>query len=73
MDYKKLNYAQVEDWCFENGKVEWLEAHIDLPFMQLKYEFAKSFMPNILPIAKPKPLSMRDKFLARKAAAAKKG
>jgi hypothetical protein len=72
MDYKTLKYPQIEDWCFENDKVEWLEAHIDMSFMALKYEFAKTFMPQILPVAKPKALTMREKFMARKAAAAKK-
>ena len=71
MDYKTLDYAAVENWCFENGKEDWLEAHLDLSFMALKYEFAKAFMPEILPVAKPKPLSMREKFMARKAAAKK--
>lgn len=72
MDYKALNYEAIENWCFENGKEDWLEARIDLSFMALKYEFAKTFMPEILPVAKPKPLTMREKFMKRKAAAAKK-
>ena len=68
MDYKKLNYQQIEDWCFNNGQEGWLEANLDKSFMELKYEFAKKFMPDILPKAKPKALTMRDKFMARKAA-----
>lgn len=71
MDYKTLKYPQIEDWCFENGKEDWLEAHLDMSFMEMKYEFAKAFMPNILPVAKPKPLTMREKFAKRKAAAKK--
>ena len=68
MDYKKLNYAMVENWCFENGQEDWLEERLDMPFMALKYEFAKEFMPEILPVAQAKPLTMKEKFAARKAA-----
>ena len=71
MDYKTLKYPQLEDWCFENGKEDWLEAHLDMSFMALKYEFAKTFMPEILPVAQPKKPTMRDRFNARKAAAKK--
>ena len=29
MDYKKLNYEAIEDWCFANGQEAWLEATIN--------------------------------------------
>ena len=72
MDYKTLNYEQIETWCFTNGKVEWLEEHIDMSFIAMKRAFCKAFMPEILPVAKPKPLTMKEKLAKRKAAAAKK-
>ena len=71
MDYKKLKYSDIENWCFDNGKEDWLEANLDLSFMEMKYQFAKTFMPEILPVAKPKPATMRDRFNARKAATKK--
>ena len=70
MDFQKLNYEQIEDWCFTNGKEDWLEEQLEAntPFIQLKRNFAKKFMPEIIPTAQPKKPTMLDRFKARKGA-----
>ena len=69
MDYKKLNYATIEDWCFENGKENWLEEQLlqGKTFLVIKEAFVAKFMPNIKPPKKEKQPSMLDRFNKRKA------
>ena len=69
MDYKMMKYQNIEDWCFENGKEDWLEEQLNngMSFLQLKEAFVDKFMPNIKPPKKPKTLSMKERFALRKA------
>lgn len=64
MDFKKMNIDDIIAWCKANNQVEWLKAeaaktYIDkngkeckISFIQIKYDFCKMFMADILPKAK---------------------
>ena len=69
MDYKTLNYDAILNWCFENGKENWLQEQLEegKTFLVIKEAFVAKFMPHIKPPKKAKSLSMMEKFKARKA------
>ena len=69
MDYKKLNYDAILDWCFKNGKEDWLQEQLEAgkTFLTIKEAFVLTFMPDIKPPKKAKAMSMLEKFKARKA------
>ena len=74
MNYKTMNFEQVVEWCKENNQLEWLKATVakTLPtkdgkgtrhinFLEVKREFARKFMPEIVPVRKtPKKPSMKE-------------
>lgn len=71
LDYKTLTQDDIIEWCVKNNETEWLkrtalkEKNGKKPtFFQIKKAFATRFMPEILPKAKEKPLTMYDKIAA---------
>lgn len=61
LNYKTLNRYDIIEWCKENNQVEWLKKEAakkisgkPITFIQLKVNFAKKFMPEIMPKAKTK-------------------
>lgn len=61
MDYKTMNRYDIIEWCKENKEVEWLKKEAakvingkKITFFQLKKNFCKKFMPEIMPKAKTK-------------------
>ena len=66
MEYLKINYDFIDKWCMDNNQDAWLEARLDKPFITIKMEFVNTFMPEIKPTKKAKPLTMREKFEARR-------
>lgn len=72
MDFKKMNIEDIIDWCKENGEVAWLKKESQktfktkdgstrkISFIEIKRNFAKKFMPAIIPTAKPKKPTMYD-------------
>ena len=63
LDYKTLNGDGIIEWCVANGQTDWLKENIDKynSFLTLKKAFALKFMPNIIPKAKAKPISFKEK------------
>ena len=77
MDFKKMQLDDIIKWCVENKQVDWLKKEAEkkyttkeglernITFVELKYSFARKFMPEIVPVAKkPKTVSMFDKIKA---------
>lgn len=64
LNYQKMSFADIKEWCVANGKVDWLKAQRknEPTFIQLKVAFAKEFMPEIMPVAKPKGPTMWDEI-----------
>jgi hypothetical protein len=64
MDYKKINFEDILNWCFENDQKEWLKKRLDAgeSFLVIKEAFVLKFMPEIKPPKKEKPLTMLEKF-----------
>lgn len=68
MDYKKMTFNDIVDWCKANNQVEWLKEEVEkkvgeraITFIEIKKEFAAKFMPEILPVAKKeKKPTMKD-------------
>jgi hypothetical protein len=75
MNYKKMNFNDIVEWCKANNQVEWLKQTVGktvvyekdgmemartITFIEIKKEFAAKFMPEILPVAKEKKPSMFD-------------
>lgn len=76
MDYKKLTFNDIVEWCKANNQVEWLKKEVetivvdedkdgkeferDITFIEIKRDFAEKFMPEIAPQRKPKKPSMKD-------------
>ena len=76
MDYKKLTFNDIVEWCKANNQVEWLKREVetivvdedkdgneferDITFIEIKRDFAEKFMPEIAPKRKPKKPSMKD-------------
>lgn len=75
MNYKKMNFNDIVEWCKANNQVEWLKSIVattvvdekdgveferDITFIEIKKAFAKKFMPEILPVPKEKKPSMKD-------------
>ena len=71
MDYKKLTINDIIAWCKANNQVEWLKSEVnktitkdgktrDITFIEIKNDFAKMFMPEILPVAKAAKPTMKD-------------
>jgi hypothetical protein len=69
MDYKTMKFDEIMDWCFANGKEDWLEEKLaeGLSFLKIKEAFVLAFMPSIKPPKKPQSLSMKERFALRKA------
>lgn len=76
MDYKKMNIDDIINWCKANNEVEWLKKEAakkiknedgkerSITFIEIKRDFAAKFMPEIMPKAKEKTISMFDKIAA---------
>jgi hypothetical protein len=71
MDYKSMNRYDIINWCKENNQVEWLKKEAakkisgrKITFFELKLNFAKKFMPEILPKAKTKALTFYEEIEA---------
>ena len=76
MDYKKLNIDDIINWCVANNQVDWLKAEASrkfrnedgteraITFIEIKRDFAKKFMPEIMPKSKEKKPSMFEKIKA---------
>jgi hypothetical protein len=75
MDYKKMTFNDIVEWCKANNQVEWLKKEVetivvdekdgveferDISFIEIKRDFAEKFMPEIAPQKKPKKPSMKD-------------
>ena len=75
MNYKKMNFNDIVEWCKANNQVEWLKETVGktvvyekdgmemaraITFVEIKRLFAEEFMPEILPVAKEKKPSMFD-------------
>lgn len=84
MDFKKMNFNDIVDYCKTNNQVPWLkeimkttyptvdkhkqpvldedgkQVYHPITFIELKLEFARKFMPEIIPQAKEKKPSMLD-------------
>ena len=62
LDYKKMNLDDIIKWCAANEQIDWLKAQgaAKKTFIEIKVAFAKKFMPEIMPVAKPKKPSMYD-------------
>lgn len=66
LDYKRMNLDDIINWCQANDEVVWLKNQNKLSptFIQLKVAFAKKFMPEIMPKAKPKKPTMSERIEA---------
>lgn len=76
MDFKTMNIDDIIAWCKANNQVDWLKAEAKktyinkngkecpISFIQIKYDFCRMFMADIIPVAKePKDtISMYDKI-----------
>lgn len=62
LNYQKMKFTDIVEWCKANGEVEWLkkQREEEPTFIQLKVAFAKKFMPEIMPVAKVKAPTMWD-------------
>lgn len=72
MNYRTLNIEEIIAWCKENNQVQWIKDKVHetrkdkdgneraITFIEVKREFAKTFMPEILPVAKPKRKTMLE-------------
>lgn len=68
MNYRTMSYEDIKKYCIENKKNIWLAdclsgkftSYKKPTFIQLKNLFCREFMPEIMPIAKPKKPSMFD-------------
>lgn len=76
MDYKKMKFNDIVEWCKANNQVEWLKKEVeiivvdedkdgneferDISFIEIKRDFAEKFMPEIAPQRKPKKPTMKD-------------
>lgn len=71
MDYQHMKIEHIIEWCKKNNQIDWLKETINktfptedgerrISFIEVKRAFAQKFMPNIIPVAKPKKPSMYD-------------
>lgn len=76
LDYMKMDIDTIIAWCKEENQVEWLKAKAaekrigkdgeerSISFVELKIDFCKKFMPEIMPKSKPKAPNMFEKIAA---------
>lgn len=69
MDYKTMKKEDIGEWCKANKQVKWLKDFVAPndegkrpSFFEIKKAFCEKFMPEIIPVAKPKAPSMYDYF-----------
>lgn len=62
LNYKTMKLEDIVNWCKANNEVDWLKKQgaAKKTFIEIKVEFAKKFMPDIMPVAKPKKPTMYD-------------
>lgn len=60
--YKSCKMDDIIAWCSANGKVEWLKAIcVAKPqFFTIKKSFFEAFMPDAIPVKKPKKATIYD-------------
>ena len=75
-DYKKMNLDDIIEYCQDNNQIKWLKEiaknaykteegeYRDITFIELKLAFCKKFMPEIMPVAKPKQPTMIQRIEA---------
>ena len=76
LDYMKMDIDTIIAWCKDNNQVEWLKAKAaekkigkdgeerSISFVELKIDFCKEFVPEIIPKSKPKAPNMFEKIAA---------
>ena len=70
MKYENINLDYIIDYCKDHDEVDWLKSTAaktfktkdggkrKITFIEIKIAFAKKFMPDIIPKAKPKNPTM---------------
>lgn len=71
LEFKTMTIEDIIEWCQENNKTEWLKTYAAKKingkaptYFQIRKAFCTKFMPEILPVAKPKAKTMYDKIAA---------
>lgn len=69
MEFRTINLDDIINYCQEHKEVAWLKETVATPiddrkisFIELKLQFCKKFMPEILPAGKPKKPSMYERI-----------
>lgn len=71
MDFKTMKIEDIIEWCKANNQVAWLKETAaktfptengtrQITFIEIKMAFAKKFMPEIMPVGKPKKPTMYE-------------
>jgi hypothetical protein len=67
LTYRQLNFGHIMLWCQENNQVAWLKVKVHetvgdrkISYIEVKRDWALTFAPEIVPVAKPKKKSMID-------------
>lgn len=73
MNYKTMKFEDILAWCKQNDQTAWLKGKVneqvkdketgemrDISFIEVKRAFCKMFMPDLVPVEKPKKPTMKD-------------
>lgn len=72
MNYKTMKIEDIIQWCKANNQVAWLKETAaktfpteeggtrNITFIEIKIAFAQKFMPEIMPVGKPKKPTMYE-------------
>lgn len=69
MNFKKMKIEDIIDYCKKNNEVAWLKEEVKkvnkkngerVRFFEIKLAFCEKFMPEIVPVAKPKKKNMYE-------------
>jgi hypothetical protein len=77
MDFQKITYPEIEEWCIKNNQVEWLKEEAkkpyynketgearDITFVDLKLAFFYKFFPEKAPKRKEKQPTIWERIAA---------
>lgn len=73
MNYMTMKFEDILAWCKQNDQTAWLKGKVneqvvdkktgelrDISFIEVKMAFCEKFMPEVMPVEKPKKPTMKD-------------